>query len=103
MARRINLRIPILIGVEFYCGKKACSGTVTNLSEYGMFITSDAECFPEGSEVKISMPLKNEILTLPGMLIRSVKMEGDRTGIGVELLDPPRKYLDFIENLLYVL
>jgi hypothetical protein len=103
MARRTNMRIPILIGVEFYCGNKACSGTVTNLSENGMFITSDRKCFPEGPEVNVAMPVKNEILTLPGMLIRSVKMGGDRMGMGVELLDPPPKYLDYVESLLYIL
>jgi len=103
MARRTTWRIPVCMGVEFYCGERAYSGTVTNISEKGMFIATGEKSFPDGSQVKVSIPLKNEILSVPGRLIRSVKKKGNGEGIAVALLNPPEKYLEFVENLLYIL
>jgi len=103
MARRATWRIPLRLSVILNCGSRAFPGTVTNLSEYGMFISAEVAGFTEDAQCDISLPLKEGELRIPGKLVRVSKINGRYNGIGVELIDPPQKYLDFVENLLYVL
>lgn len=102
MARRSTWRIPIRLSVILNCGSRVCPATVTNLSETGMFI-SEVTGFAEDSQFDISIPLKEGVLHVPGKLVRLSKINGSKNGIGVELMDPPQNYLEFVENLLYVL
>ncbi len=85
------------------CGSKVCPGTVTNISDKGMFINAEVTGFTENSQFDISIPLKEGILHVPGKIVRLSKINGRSNGMGVELMDPPQNYLDFVENLLYVL
>lgn len=103
MVRRVSWRIPIQIHVTLYCGSRTYSGTVTNISESGMFIRSDEMILPKGSQFNVSIPTKEETLDVPVKLIRNVKKDDVYEGMGVELLNPPKGYLDFVENLLFVL
>ena len=103
MATRASWRIPININVRLHCCDKGCFGYVTNLSENGMSITTHELCFPKESEFEIIIPLKEETLYASVKLARSVKSDFDDHGIGVELLNPPKKYLNFVNNLLLVL
>lgn len=84
-------------------GSRVYSGTVTNISEKGMFIDTGVSGFAEDSKFEISIPLKEGILHVPGKLVRLSKINGGSNGMGVELMDPPQNYLEFVENLLYVL
>ncbi|MEW6602266.1 MAG: PilZ domain-containing protein, partial [Nitrospirota bacterium] len=78
-------------------------GTVTNISEKGMFINAEVAGLNQDSRVDISIPLKEGVLRVPGKFVRLTEINGSSNGIGVELIDPPQNYLDFVEELLYVL
>lgn len=104
MARRATWRIPIRLNVILSSGSRVCPGTVTNLSEKGMFICAEVIGFTEESKFDISIPLKEgEVLRVPGKPVRLSKTNGSCNGMGIELIDPPQNYLNFVENLLYVL
>ena len=98
MLKRAFERIPAKINVRFFSEKTEYLGTVTNLSEKGMFISSKVS-FPLEPQLKILIPLKEEILNIP-VQIRRLKKSGDMyNGIGVEILNPPQNYLDFVIGL----
>lgn len=103
MARRSTWRIPIRLNVTLNCGNRLSTGTVTNISEKGMFISAEATGLSEDSQFDISIPLKEGVVRVPGKLVRLSKINGGYNGLGVELMDPPQKYIDFIEDLLFVL
>lgn len=103
MGIRSSWRVSARINVKYSCKDHLCSGTAVNLSDEGMFIVADKIVLPERSRISISLPLKDEVLSIPGELIRHVKVEGGQEGIGVNFSDPPKKYTDFIEELMYVM
>ncbi|MBI5666084.1 MAG: PilZ domain-containing protein [Nitrospirae bacterium] len=103
MVRRSTWRIPIRLNVILSCGSRVSTGTVTNISEKGMFINAEVTGYSEDSKFDISIPLKEGVLHVPGKLVRLSKINGSSNGMGVELTDPPQNYLEFVENLLYVL
>ncbi len=82
---------------------KVCSGTVTNLSERGMYVKTDEKGFAEKSNCSISIPLKDGMLSVAGTLVRLSENNDACEGVGIEVVNPPQKYLDFVENLLFVL
>lgn len=101
MTRRTSWRIPISVNVKCYRGNKESRGTVTNLSEKGMFITTEETGCPDDSQFQVIIPVKEDDLHLSVKLIRSVKTDS-YYGMGVELLNPPRKYTEYADNLLHV-
>lgn len=103
MARRTNIRFPIRINVKFYCSDKVYSGTVTNISERGMFIKTNEMCFPEDRQFNLAIPLEHEMAHVPVKINRLLNMEGGNYGIGVELLNPPPQYIEYVENLLLLM
>ncbi len=103
MARRSTWRIPIRLSVILNCGNRVSPGTVKNISETGMFISAEVTGFAEDSKFDISIPLKEGVLHVPGKLVRLSKINGSGNGIGVELINLPQDYLEFVENLLYIL
>ncbi|MDH3258961.1 MAG: PilZ domain-containing protein [Deltaproteobacteria bacterium] len=103
MAKRVTWRIPIRLNVKVRSEGRECTATVTNLSEYGMFISTDDSGLCEHSQCDIAIPVKEGTLHVPGKLVRRIKVDGGCEGIGIEIIDPPKKYLDYVENLLYVL
>ncbi|MBI5409754.1 MAG: PilZ domain-containing protein [Nitrospirae bacterium] len=103
MARRSSLRIPISLNVRCKAYNKVYSGTVTNISENGMFVKIKEKNIPEDAHLTITIQLKEDSLHVPVKLIRLKKNDGECEGIGVELSAPPQKYLDFVENLMLVL
>ncbi len=103
MARRASLRIPIRINVRFYCSDKVYSGIVTNISEIGMFIKTNEMCLPDDRQFNLTIPLENEMARIPVKVNRLVNMEEGNYGIGVELLDPPPQFIEYVENLLLLM
>ncbi len=88
-----------LADLEFRCFDEDNFGTVKNLSENGMFITSKKISFPLESQFKISFPFKGKKLKIPVKISRITKSNGYYDGIGVELLKPNQKYLTFVHEL----
>jgi Tfp pilus assembly protein PilZ len=103
MARRTTWRIPMRLDVRFNYYDKLYSGTVTNLSEAGMFISTHEKCFSKHSNCEITIPLKKEKLHVSARIIRLVNTTDKYKGVGVKLLNPPKNYLDFVDNLIYSL
>ncbi len=99
MSRRSFERIPTSINVEFFCEDRGCSGTVKNLSENGMFISTRDMCFPFDTKFEVHIPVEESVLSIPVKVSRITKTSDSYDGIAVELLNPPRDYLRFIEFL----
>ena len=99
MQKRLFDRIASHLKVSFDCCRTSCWGIVVNLSENGMFIRTEEIHLPFDMRFEIYMPLQKEILHIPVEVSRLKKSFGDYDGLGVKLLNPPQKYLDFINNL----
>jgi hypothetical protein len=99
MKKRAYERIPANIKVKFHCNETDYFGRVTNLSEKGMFITTNDVCFPFDSMFEIVFPLKQKAIHIPVKVSRMTKTGDCYNGLGVEILEPARKYLKFIEDL----
>jgi hypothetical protein len=98
MKKRAFERIPLNIQVRFFSGTKEYSGIATNLSEKGMFISTEVS-FPLKQQVEILISLKEEILKIPANIISFEKSGDIYIGIGVELFNPPpTKYLEFVNS-----
>ncbi len=97
MEKRTFHRIPA--DLEFHCFNINCFGTVTNISEKGMFIKSQRISFPLESQFEISIPAKEETLNVPVKVSRITKSNGFYDGIGVELMEPSQKYLKHVKRL----
>lgn len=98
MEKRASQRVPVTL--EFHCFDTEYFGTVTNLSEKGMFIKSQKICFPLMLQFEISIPVEQEMLNIPVKVNRMIKSNGYYDGMGVELLEQPQKYLEFINWLM---
>jgi len=103
MGVRIFDRIPVLIKVTLNSKTTTCTGTMVNLSETGMFIRADKIPLLIEPEVEITIPLDEENLRVSGRLIRRENILDYYQGIGIEVVNPPKKYLDFLEGLISVL
>jgi hypothetical protein len=98
MEKRASGRIPKNLKVAFPCCNKIYAGTVADLSESGMLINSDVN-LPIKSKFDILMSIKKEILKIPAIFVRLEKEGKKYKGMGVKLLNPPKKYLEFVGNL----
>ena len=85
--------------LELRCFDEDNFGTVKNLSENGMFITSKKIRFPLEAKFKIFFPFNGKKLRIPVKISRITKSNGYYDGIGVELLKPNPKYLTFVNEL----
>jgi len=98
MKRRVVERVPASINVRLLNGETESLGTVKNLSEKGMFISTELS-FPIEQQLEILFFLKKMVLHLPGN-IRSLNKSGEiYNGIGVELINPPQDYIEFVSSL----
>ncbi len=97
MEKRSFERIPANIKVRFNCNLTEFSGTIMNLAEKGFFINIEEAWFPFDVQFDIPLALGEEILNVPVNLNRII-LSPDSNGIGVELISPPEKYLEFVSN-----
>ncbi len=101
MQKRAFERISVEQSIRFLSGDSLCQGTVENCAENGMYIKTNIS-FPFESGFEILLPLKNEIIKVKAKVVRLVKTENFYNAMGVELLNPPERYLHFIENLRHI-
>lgn len=99
MQKRSYERIPAKIKVSFSCCETDYAGTITNLSENGMFISINEMKFPFDSRLELQFPVSRKIMKVSVKVSRMTKTKDNYDGIGVELLHPPPAYLDFIRRL----
>lgn len=97
MERRCFERIDICLPVRYVCDDMLYSGTVKNLSENGMFINT-GNFLPCIDRLEILIPLNEEISRFYAMIRRIEKIDDANYSMGVELLDSPESYLQFVEK-----
>ena len=95
--RRASGRIPAVI--ECHCCNIECFGTITNISENGMFIRSQKISFPLDSTSELCISHNGEALNVRIKVSRITKTNGYYDGIGAELLGPSDKYLKYVRSL----
>jgi hypothetical protein len=99
MQRRAFERVPADIKIRFYSCNTDYSGTIKNLSENGMFISTDKMLFPFDSTIEIMIPFNEKLLKVPVKVVRMTRSDDVFDSIGVTLLDDHRDYLEFVNNL----
>ena len=98
MEKRASKRVNEKLSVRFPGRNTFYSGTATDLSETGMFINSEIY-FPIQSEFEMLVLLKEDVLKVPVKIARIVKRDDSYDGMGVELLNLPKKYLEHLIKL----
>jgi len=93
--RRSSERVPVGEEVKICEGNLFFSGTALNISDKGMFIGTRKR-FPVKAISLIVMRIKDRLFKLPAKIIRSTLETGFYDGIGVELIDPPKDYTEFL-------
>jgi hypothetical protein len=92
MERRAFERIPTFFSAKLLYGNSLQYGYVTNLSKSGICIITDVY-FPSDSDLEILIPLSDEdTLKFPVKFKRAVG-----------ILNPPQKYLDFVDSRITAL
>ncbi|MBI5741176.1 MAG: PilZ domain-containing protein [Nitrospirae bacterium] len=97
--KRAFERVRSDIRVRFYCCDNDYHGTVTNLSENGMFISIKKMLFPFDSKIEIIIPSENKLLRVPVRVIRMTKTQNVINGIGVEVLHTNWEYIELVNSL----
>lgn len=113
MKKRKFERISARIRAIFYCDSTLYPGIVTNLSENGIYFESENR-LPFKSNFKILhslkskaellIPFKDKTLEVPVKVRRLIKTNVYYNGMGIEVLDPTKEYLEFVRsssNTLY--
>jgi hypothetical protein len=96
MENRAFERIPVDFEIRLPFGNMFYSGKVLNLSERGMFI-STKRSYPLDSVLTIQIEKETVYLLAK---VRSFKItDGNLEGVGVEILNPPQNYLEFVSSL----
>jgi hypothetical protein len=90
-------RVPSSLVVKFLNDDTVSYGIATNISDKGMRIHTGV-CLPCDSCSDFEIPLKNEQLKVPASVVWVEKTRGFYDSMGVELLNPPKKYLQIVES-----
>jgi hypothetical protein len=98
MKKRDFERMTTTLRVNFSLNNEVNSGTITNLSNNGMFISTNM-CLPLKSNFSIFIPLDDGVLDLPAKVRRLTKKDNDYDGMGVELLSPETRYLELLNSI----
>ena len=99
MEKRACERIPVALKVTVNCGKRVHSATLMNISEKGMFISTEQMYFPLEANMEVNVPFRGEVLRIPVSLRRMELSPDSHDGIGVELQGPSDEYLSFLKSL----
>jgi hypothetical protein len=99
LEKRSFERITTRLRVEFDCNNTICCSAVINLSENGMLLRTAEILFPMDTNFEIFIHLEEEVLILPVNVSRLVKTGNIYDSIGIELINPPKKYFDYVDSL----
>ena len=95
MERRTGKRVPLTREIFLSSTSEKRSAVLTNCSEGGMYIKTRIS-YPFEYAYEVFIPVKDSILKVPVKVIRIDKSGPAYEGMGVELLDLPQKYLEFV-------
>jgi hypothetical protein len=98
MERRTSERIPVNTDAVFYYDGMVYSGTVLNLSEKSMSILT-RQCLPIESMFVSFINLKEGAVKIYAKVKRAIKTHGHNQGMGFEILDPAKEYLEYVNKL----
>ena len=105
--QRVYKRIPANIEIEYYLWKplfwkRLYPGTIKNISEKGMFISTKTPSFPLDSLLEIYVPYNEDTLFIPAkdntIVWRNLLSDNSCDGIGIVLSNPPWEYSEIIEK-----
>lgn len=101
--RRAHDRIPAKTQVRFFYGNRVYAGRVLDISEKGMFISTDM-CLPVHSRLEIMMLVDGKVVNIPVTVRRTVNEyntggETANSGMGVELTRSVQEYVHYLSNL----
>ncbi len=99
MDNRAFDRIPANIEVTFHCNNMDYTGTILDISENGMFISTNDMCSPFDSQFEVIIPFKDNKLNVPVNLNRIILSPNSRDGIGVELSDLSPDYVKMVKDI----
>ena len=99
LEKRAYPRITSRLSVEFDCNNTICCSAVINLSENGMFLRTAEIIFPMDNNFEVFIHIMNEVLIVPVQVSRLVKSENIYDSIGIKIIDPPQKYIDYVNKL----
>jgi hypothetical protein len=102
MEKRAFERMPLKTQVKFFSGKTEYTGTMMNFSEKGMYISAEVN-FPLKTQLQILIPVKEEIMKVFAEVRNFTKSGHVYNGIGIELINPPQSYIEFINSLRFEL
>lgn len=99
--RRACERYPANLKARLFYGNLIYAGMVTDLSLKGMFVSTKVG-FPVNSEFMMVLMLNDRTMKFPVKVRRRIHKEDHystkRSGIGVELLDAPKNYAEYIRS-----
>ena len=98
--RRGHDRYPANLQARLFYGNMIYSGMVTNISQSGMFVNTQID-FPVNSQFVMVVLLNERTLKVPVKVKRTAGRDDNNysrpdSGIGIELLDIPQNYLDYV-------
>ena len=86
----------------FYCTDTYYSGFVENLSFKGMYISTKNIYLPFDLQFEVYIPLQDVILRIPVILNRMIRLPDSFDYLGVEIQNPPKDYLKFVDSPCHV-
>ena len=100
--KRAHRRIPADLQARVLYGNLIYSGKVTDISENGMFINTKMN-FPVNVVFLLVVMVNDSVIKVPIKVKRTVRFEKDNSGngssgIGVELVNTPQGYLDYVSS-----
>jgi len=95
MRKRAVERIPANLKAEFFWSDKLNSGHVVDLSENGFLVKTDS-CPAIRTKFDLNINLEDDVMKIP-VKVRRIVNTND--AIGVEITDPPQRYLEYVEAL----
>ena len=103
MKNRAFERLPVKLQARLCWGNKVYPGTVGNFSEKGMFIRTRMSP-PFDSVIEVVIDKSKGFMKLPSNVrwlvqVDCVDNDGKENILGVELMDMPPDYLEFIKRL----
>ena len=99
MNRRSFKRIYGNFNARFFYDDIMHTGTISNLSGNGMYIEMDMCLYYYKSKFNVQLLLINRTLDIPVKISRLEEKHGFYYTMGVELVNPPEEYLDFVASL----
>lgn len=94
--KRSYPRKPSHLFVRYSYGSNIFTGIALNLSKNGLFIKS-VKGLPVQTRSDVLIPLVQEVLKVPINIQWMIKIDMNYSGMGVQVLNPPNEYLDFVE------